>query len=165
MERFCPQTKSTPSVLSPRSQTLDHWKPCWRNWHEGQQGVFFAALPKYLEFGKFFLHCIQVADKFRRWKEGKMEEGEFIFSCSGKKQEKERDSFVFLQTKERKSWGKASSWKESYLFWTSVLWWGSCVSAVSGHFWQFSGSELSVVQNALQGYIFFPCMFAAYYEI
>lgn len=29
----------------------------------------------------------------------------------------------------------------------------------------FSGSELSVVQNALQGYVFFPCMFAAYYEI
>lgn len=130
----CPQSKSTPSMLSPRSQTLDQWKPWLKILAWRPTRVFLAALPKCLEFGNFFLYSIQVADKWRRGKKGEMEEWEFIFSCSGKKQEKERDSFVFVQTKERKSWGKASLWEESYLFWMSVLWWDSCVFTVLGHF-------------------------------
>lgn len=129
----CPQVKSTPSVLSPRSdsssvETLLK-RLAWRSTR-----FFLAALPKCLEFAIFFVYSIQVADEWRRGKEGELKKEEFIFSWSGKKQEKEGDSFFFVHTKDRKSWGKASSWEESCLFWTSVLWWGSCVSTVSGHF-------------------------------
>lgn len=82
-----------------------------------------------------------------------MEEGEFIFSCSGKKQEKE-------ELRENKSVRR----KLLVLNVSSVI--GLlCICGLSAFSVLFCGSELRVVQNALQGYIFFPCVFAAYYEI
>lgn len=145
---------------------LDQWKPCWSNWHEDQQGFFLAALTKCLDFGKIFLYSIQVADTWRKVEEGETEEGQFIFLCSGKKQEKEGDSFVFVQIKEKEELRENKFVRRKLLVLnvSSVI--GLlCIYCLSAFLALFCGSELSVGQNALQSYIFSPCVFAAYYEI
>lgn len=95
-----------------------------------------------------------------------MEQGQFIFSCSGKKQEDERDSFVFVHTKEKEELRENKFVRRKLLVLnvSSVI--GLlCIYCLHAFLALFCGSELSVGKNALQNYIFSPCVFAAYYEI
>lgn len=95
-----------------------------------------------------------------------MEQGQFIFSCSGKKQEDERDSFVFVHTKEKEELRENKFVRRKLLVLnvSSVI--GLlCIYCLHAFLALFCGSELSVGKNALQNYIFSPCVFASYYEI
>lgn len=158
-----PQAKSSPSVARSQTRSMETllkqlaWRPT---------RVFLAALTKCLDFGKNFLYSIQVAGTWRKVEEGETEEGQFIFSCSGKKQEKERDSFVFVQIKEKEELRENKFVRRKLLVLnvSSVI--GLlCTYCLSAFLALFCGSEPSVRQNALQSYIFSPCVFAAYYEI
>lgn len=90
----------------------------------------------------------------------------YIFSCSDKKQEEETDSFVSVQTRGEEELSESKFLRRKLLILnvSSVIglfciYWLSAISAL------FCGSVLSAVQNALQGYMFFPWVSAAYYEI